>query len=214
VKDFTRQRWKGCIQNARSLQEAEDADQAYGMASSFRFPPVVTFDYTAALKFYPSDRVSNGHEYMTKWFLPPINEAFDNGASVVIICFDLGSPPNKDLEHKKRYKNTEFMPIPLVSGTDIISDTVIPSPEQWEGFVNNKQLVGDLIHYITQRLLEPQANPDNTYTPPPGKTLLLHGGRSVRPKRDVFPVLLPAPVVHYLKNELVEERSSSCPRPI
>ncbi len=206
VKDFIRARWKGCIQNARSLEEAEKANQdpTYGAVSvPFKHPTMVCFDYTAALKYYPPDRVANGHQYIFNWFLPPISDAFNNGASVVYVCFDRGSPANKDLEHKKRYKNSDFMPI------DIINDGIIPSAEHWNGFVNNKQLVGELIYYITQKLLDPQPNPESALTSPPGKMLVLRGARHTRPNREVFHVLLPHPEVLYVKNELIEERSTT-----
>jgi hypothetical protein len=82
----------------------------------------VCFDYTAALKYYPPDRVSSGHEYFTNWFLPPIVEAFNSGASIVHVCLDRGSPANKDYEHIKRYKDAEHVPVPEFSGIDLIND--------------------------------------------------------------------------------------------
>lgn len=213
VKDFIRARWPHCMRNARNLQEAAahmiDPNYTNPLAPPpFTFPTLVCFDYTAALKYYPPDRVQNGHQYFVNWFLPPITEAFEQGATNVYVCLDRGSPSNKDLEHSKRYKDTELMPAPEFAGEELINDNVIPSPEQWSGFVANKQLVGDLYYYVTQRFMKPQPDSANTFTPAPGKALFLHGGRNYPPNRKIFPIPLPAPEVLFVKNELVEQRSN------
>lgn len=191
VKDAIRALYPHTIRNCRSIKEFVKSIEP-PVAPNFQFPTIVLFDYTAKLKYYPKDRVRNGHEYFENWFLPPIATAYEDGASVVYVCFDrgmfllssfkepfvsnlLGSPINKDLEHKKRYRDTEFMEIPNFDGETIITDTYIPPPEEWEGFVNNKQLVGELIHYVTQRLLDEQADLEHTFSPPPGKVRFLFG---------------------------------------
>lgn len=115
------------------------------------------------------------------------------------------------------------MEIPTFEGETIITDTFIPPIDQWQGFVNNKHLVGELIHYITQRLLENQLDPNQTFHPPPGtflfvfvihysnffilgKVLSVHGGRTFKPNRYVFPMLLPEPTVYYVETALEEQK--------
>lgn len=211
VKTFIRDRWPGILINEKTLAKAmaadTDAQVSYPAPTTFRYPTVVCFDYTSALKMPPSEDIVNGRQYITQRFLPPIIEAFNQGATTVYVCLDRGSPMNKDAEHRRRYTNTVFMPVPEDGEEDIISDMRIPNKDQWPGFVANKQLVGDLIYYITQSLLETQAKHENTFTPPPGKMLCLHGGRSTPPNRKQFPVLLPAPEVLFVQNTLVEQQT-------
>lgn len=207
VKDLIRARYPQTIRNCRTFPEFI-VSQEPPVGPDFQPPQVVCFDYTAKLKYYPAERVSTGHEYMTEWFLPPVMEAYANGARTAYICFDRGSPINKDLEHQKRYKNIEFMAVPESEGEYIINDGRIPSSAEWEGFVNNKQLVGELIHYITQRLMDPQLDPAFTFTPPAGKVLAIHGGRAIRPNREIIPIPMAATEVLFVES-VVEDGSSS-----
>ena len=211
VKEIVRTLFPGTMVNARSLEEAVAKmrdDDVGARTRPFVFPTVTLFDYTSSLKYCPPpDRVSNGHQFFLNWFMPPVVEALNSGTTAVFICLDRGSPINKDGEHAKRYKNTTMMAVPEYDGTSLVGDNTLPSNEDWEGFVNNKQLVGDLVYYLTDRLCQPQVNSANTFTPPPGKSVYIHGGRSMPPNRKQFPVLMASPEVLFVKNDLVLQES-------
>ena len=148
------------------------------------------FDQTNRLKYLSHD-ITTGREFFSGQILPDVLDAYKSGAVSIYICYDRKPPELKSMEHKKRYKKTVMMPIPTHT-EPLVTETRLPSREEWDGFVNNKWLVADLLSYITHMLLDDQTDDiedkseqnktaideamKRTFYPNVGTTVYLHGG--------------------------------------
>lgn len=159
---------------------------------SFEFPndvSVLCFDATTKLKNYTNPNITKGRQYVLDHVLAEVAAFLTlDHAEAAILCLDRGSPPNKDMEHEKRYKDTQLLDINAISDNQVlISDNIIPDPSAWEGFTNHPKLKQELLYYVTQTILEPpviKSTFQDFYTPPPGKCLFLFGGTTEKPLSD------------------------------
>lgn len=192
---------------------------AFGEGAIFKELPqncvftVWIFDHTSHLKYLPRDYkkkekspLTNGYDYVMNFFIKRPAKAFRKGANFVYICLDRGSPINKSIEHKKRYKGVVPMETPLDyhNSPSLINDyqMTIKNDNEWKSFISNPFLYRRLIHYITMRLIGTRGNIDDalkeyiensssydyndnlddfTLDPYGDKSLFLHGGRLSKP---------------------------------
>jgi hypothetical protein len=191
---------------------------------------VAIFDCTSKLKNYPEFVVKNGLDYIHKYVLYEAVTflGMDTGTEAFFLCFDRGSPANKDSEHANRYRDLKFHNIMDISDDKIFIDdeTIISqNNDEWKLFANDKILKQELIHYITKRIVDfpDESNDDNqclmiddelythpkkkkyVYTPPENKMLFLFGGMrdTPNPKRRERLTKRPDHELYYVGNEKV-----------
>jgi hypothetical protein len=164
---------------------------------------VTLFDCTSKMKDYPEYIVKNGNDYIFKYVLYEAITflGMDGCSEAFFMCFDRGSPANKDNEHSNRYKNLNFSDLDKIGDDKIyISDNYIIDKKEWPLFANDKKLKQELIHYITTKIIDVQdlslSNSSSTvnsraslkhYVPPENKILFLFGGileKPTFPRRD------------------------------
>ncbi len=181
---------------------------------TFEFPSdaqVFLFDATCKLKHWTNPYIKNGQDYVLDYVLAEATSFLKlPRAEAAMLCFDRGSPPNKDEEHSDRYKDVQFLDLNAIPDSKVlISDSVIHPSSDWEGFTNHPKLKQELSYYITNKILEPSTlRTHKHYTPPVNKCLFLFGGTTIAPipdrkKRGFF---RPDPHLYFVTNE-VEKKS-------
>lgn len=174
--------------------------------------PIVLFDFANVIKMPPPRHVNTWWDYCRECALPPLLHAFKNGAKVVVLCFERGSPGNKSIEQATRTRNT--VPLTLDEVGTIVGDVPIPPRERWRDLVCNKRLVQEMTHYVTESLLNRDAdapvaaqNKGYVFTPPLGCKLFIHGGFVDLPPRGT-PIARPPPYVYQVVHDLIEDPES------
>ncbi len=178
--------------------------------------PIIIIDGTYKLKSCPKG-TKNGKEFYRNSFIPEIRKYYNNGAKLIYFCFDRGSPPNKQIEHEKRKKSKKnIIPMPTPKNDDelIISDKKFP--ENFPSFIANRNLQGDLVYYLTQKIIEDQggvlsSDKDLIFGWKGDCTLCIHGGRLEKPNRNFPHLTPPSSKLICIKNKLLKQQQQQQP---
>lgn len=184
---------------------------------------VLLIDGTMKLK-YISSNIATGIDFMKNQFLKESLEFLKtNHGGTVIFCLDTTPRQiNKHVNSNKKPKTACDIPVNILGPSGVteriidrkkinkdqnyeiddhsalVDNDTIPSAV-WDGFISNKQLYPELIHYITSYLIDPKSvrvPKDHVVEVPRDKRFYLWGGnlhkpppRSVREKMDVLDIL-------------------------
>ena len=180
-------------------------DPSAEAAAVGQMTPIALFDYTNSIKVPPPKRTATWYDYFRDSILAPVLETFKNGAKVVNVSYERGSPPNKDREQLKRTRGIvplTFDEVPPITGTGRIPR------DRWRELVGNKRLTHEMMQYITHSFLDREGdvvkhNRGYVFKPPLGCKFYLHGAILDLPPRG-SPVTRQEPVVYCVSHDLVQ----------
>lgn len=118
---------------------------------------VCLFDCSLKLKNYPTYFINNGLDYIYKYVLYEAISflGMETGTEAFFLCFDRGSPVNKEMTHKKRYDKLVMHDLNVLKDeTVFIDDSRIIDKKDWPLFCNNKILYQELLYYITKTIVD------------------------------------------------------------
>ena len=138
---------------------------------------VCIYDSTGKLKEFNGFKIKTGYDFVYKHVLDyPLNFLNVEGTEAFFQCFDRGSPINKNAEHLKRYSGLD--PVDLDVFTDdhvVLSDATIVPADQWSRYTNDSVFKQEILHYVTDKIVNPEPR-FNNWKPPPDKIYFLFGG--------------------------------------